>query len=227
MQVVGLTVTEQDGVVLVGNAHYPNMIPVLKALAKACGQRDDERIARFLFARCDLNAVDADYQPGVLKLLSTALSPTEFGHAVALHHILAEMAYVPAIDIGGVHNWRIQYQGKRAIKATPLFEFEYDERQERQLAMRVKCASTNRLVPLLDGQPATLQQDFFRYAHNCGAPKCNWCESRKALGPSVLEYAGAKRTICWWMQRRFSEVDSEAVDLIEQYVLLHESLAAA
>jgi hypothetical protein len=112
-------------------------------------------------------------------------------------------------------------------RQTPFFEFEYDERQGHQLVMRVKCASTNRLVPLLDGQPASLQQDFYRHAHNCGAPKCSWCKTRKALSPSVIEHAGSEKTICWWMQRRFTEMDGKAVDLVKQYALLHEALVAA
>jgi hypothetical protein len=224
---VGLTVSEQDDGIVIDNTHHPHMMPALKALTKACAQRDDERLANLLFARCDFRALDAAYQPDALELLRTALSPTEFDRAVELHHGLLEMAYVPTLGIGGVYNWRIQYQGKRAIKTTPFFEFEYDERQKQQLTMRVKCASTNRLVPLLDQQPASLQQDFYRHAHNCAAPKCSWCKSRKALGPSVLKQAGDTKTICWWMQRRFPEVDSEAVHLIKQYASLHEALAAA
>lgn len=46
------------------------------------------------------------------------------------------------------------------------------------------------------------------------------------MGPSVFEYAGDKKTICWYMQRRFTELDSEAVRLVKQYALLHDALAA-
>ena len=227
MKEVGLTVSEREDAVVVSNTLYPNMMPALKALAEGCAQRDDERMARFLFARCDFCALDVDYQPDILDLLRTALPPAEFERAVDLHHSLTELAYVPTLDVGGVDYWRIQYQGKRAIKTTPFFEFEYDERQKHQLLMRVKCASTNRLVPLLSRQPTPLQEDFFQYAHNCGAPKCSWCKTRKALEPSVLERAGFKKIICWWMRRQFTEIDSQAVDLVKQYVLLHEALAAA
>jgi hypothetical protein len=224
---VGLVVTEQDGAMLIGNSQHPHMMLALKTLAEACAKRDDTKLGAFLFARCDLRALDAEFEPDALDLLRTALSPTEFQRAVELHRSLAEMVYVPALDIDGVHGWRIQYQGKRAIKTTPFFEFEYDERQKHQLLMRVKCASTNRLVSLLDQQPACLQQDFFQYAHNCGAPKCSWCKTRKSLGPSVLEQDGTRKTICWWMQRHFTEMDSQTVDLVKQYAQLHEALAAA
>jgi hypothetical protein len=227
MQEVGLTVSEQDESMIAGNTQYPNMMLALKALAEACLQRDDKNLSRFLFARCDFGALDMDYQPDALDVLRTATSPSEYDHAVELHHILAEMAYVPVLKIGHVWDWKIQYQGKRAIKATPFFEFEYDDRQKSQLVMRVKCASTNRLVPLLAQQHTVLQEDFYRHAHNCGGAKCGWCKNRKSLGPSVLEFEGAKRTICWWMQRRFTEVDGEAVDLVKHYALLHEALVAA
>jgi hypothetical protein len=227
MQSVGLTVSEQADAVVVANEHYPHMMLALKPLAEACAQRDDNRLSTFLFAHCDLRALDANYEPDPLDMLQAVLSPAEYERAVEVHHTLVEMAYKPSIDIGGVHSWRIRYQGNRAIKGTALVEFEYDERQRHPLLTRVRCVSTNRLVPLLAQQSPVLQQDFYRHAHSCGAPKCSWCKTRKALGPSVLEYGGEKRTICWYMQRRFTEVNGEAVTLVKHYALLHEALLPA
>jgi hypothetical protein len=227
MEEVGLTVSEAEDATLVGNTQYPNMMLALKALAEACLQRGDDNLSRYLFARCDLRALDVDYQPDALDVLRTAISPSEYEQAIELHHALAQMGYTPALEIGNVSDWRIQYQGQRAIKATPFFEFEYDDRRKHQLAIQVKCASTNRLVPLLAQQPAVLQQDFYRHAHLCGAPKCSWCKSREALGPSVVEWDGEKKIICWWMQRRFAEVDGEAVDLVVRYAMLHQALVPA
>jgi hypothetical protein len=224
---VGLTVSEGDEAVMVGNARYPNMMPALKALAEACGQRADERMGKYLFARCDFCALVPEYQPDALDVLRTVTSPSEYERAVELHRALEALAYRPELVIDGTSGWRIQYQGKRAVKATPLFDLEYDERLKYQLVLRFKCASTNRLVPLLSQQPEPLQQDFFQHAHNCAGSKCGWCKTRKGMGPSVLKYGGERRTICWYMQRRFYGVDREAVDLVKHYVLLHEALAAA
>jgi hypothetical protein len=127
---------------------------------------------------------------------------------------------------GGVSAWRVQYQGQRAIKATPFFEFDYDERRRCPLSTQVKCASANRLVPLLADQPPFLQEDFYRHASTCGGATCGWCKTRKGMGPSVLKHAGDRKTICWYMRRRFAEVDGEAIRLVRQYALLHERLAA-
>jgi hypothetical protein len=203
------------------------MMPALRALAQACGQRADQRLATLLFARCDFRALDVDFAPELLDMLQTALSPTEYDHAVELHTTLTGMGYQASLEIAGAHNWRVQYQGKRAIKSSPFFEYEYDERAERPLRTTVKCAATNRLVPLLPQQPEFLQQDFFRHAHPCNAPKCSWCKTRKNLNPSVLKRDDEKRTICWWMQRHFVEVNDQAVELVKQYALLHEDLLAA
>jgi hypothetical protein len=224
---VGLTASEREDAVMIGNTHYPHMMPALTTLADACRQRSDKRMGTLLFARCDFRALDRDYQPDALDMLRTAVASSEFEHIIALHHALLEMGYAPRLRVGSISDWRIQYQGKRAIKATPLFEIEYDERLKHQLVMRVKCASTNRIVPLLSQQPTFLRQDFYRHAHNCGGSKCGWCKTLKGMGPSVLEHDGAKKTICWYMQRRFYQVDGEAVHLIKHYVLLHEALAAA
>jgi hypothetical protein len=226
MKEVGLTVSEQDGAMWVDNTHYPNMMLALKTLAEACEQHADARMSRFLFARCDVRALDPDYQPDMLEVLRTVMSPAESERAVKLHHALAELAYVPVLKIDSVSSWRIQYQGKRAIKATPFFEFEYDERHTCQIGMCVKCASTNRLVPFIAQRPTFLQQDFYRHANICGGSKCGWCKTRKGMGPSVLRYAGEKKTICWYMQRRFAGVNDKAIDLVKDYALLHEALVA-
>jgi len=227
MQGIGLVVSEQEDAVRVSNTRYPSMMPALQTLAQVCAQRADDKLAALLFARCDFRALDVGYRPDTLDLLQTALSPAEYERAAQVHRALAEMAYKTSVEIAGVHNWRVRYQGDRAIKGTALVEFEYDEREQHPLCLRVKCAATNRLVPLLSHQSALLQQDFFRHAHTCGAPKCSWCKTRKGLNPSVLERDGEKRTICWWMQRRFVEFDDQTVDLVKQYSLLHETLLAA
>lgn len=227
MAAVGLTVSELDGAVMIANTHYPTMMPALKALAVACLRFDDERMAKLLFTRCDFRTFELDYQPDVLDVLRTAVSSSEYEQAVELHNALVGMAYAPSLGVGGAHDWSIRYQGRRAVKSTPFFEFQYDERRRHQVGMHVKCASTNRLVPLLAQQPAALQEDFFRHASYCGGATCGWCKTRKALGPSKIEHGGETKTICWYMRRRFSELDGEAVDLIKQYAQLHETLAVA
>jgi hypothetical protein len=73
---------------------------------------------------------------------------------------------------------------------------------------------------------ACLQRILFYHAHNCAAPKCGWCKTRKAPGPSVLEYDGDSKTICCWMQRRLAGADDEAVDLVKHFALFHEAWAS-
>ena len=224
MESVGLTISEQDEDVIVSNPQFPNMLLALQALAKACVLYDDTRLGKFIFARCDFRVLNDKYQPDILDFLRSTLSPVSYEGALKIHQNLSELSYVPVLNIGGVHEWRIQYQGNRKIKSTPFFEFEYDERQQSQNMMRVKCASTNRLVPLLSKQSESLQKDFFFHAHNCAGSSCGWCDTRKSLEPSDIEYGDEKRTICWWMQRHFNEYNSEVVNLIKQYALLHEDL---
>ena len=224
METVGLLVREKENMVVLENIQYPNIMLSLLALAKACAQYENDRIGKFILSRCDFKVLKPDYVPSVIDLLKTVLPQEELENAVEIHQNLSEMSYQPTLNIGGIHEWRIQYQGNRKIKSTPFFEFEYDERQEKQLAMRVKCASANRLVPLLEDQPESLQEDFFHHAHNCAGSSCGWCKTRKALGPSVIKYGGEKRTICWWMQRHFDKADGASVDLVRQYARFHEAL---
>jgi len=223
MEGVGLTLSEADGGVIVASPVYTAMLPALRALGEACARMEDDRLAKFLLARCDLRTLDPAYEPDPLDMLRASLTPSEYQQVVGLHHRLGEMAYAPNLRVGDAGEWQVQYQGRRAVKSTPFFEFDYDGRKKRQLEMQVKAAAANRLVPLLPQQPASLQADFFEHAHNCGG--CGWCKNRKALGPTVLEHEGEKKTICWYMRRRFAELDAEAVGLVMQYAQLHEDLA--
>lgn len=226
MESVGLFLSEQDTEVVVSNPHYPHMMQALKKLAETCAHYADQRLGRFLFTRCDFRALNTDFQPDILDLQRHVLSSSSFKSALQLHQNISKMFYVPTLNMGGVSEWRIQYQGNKKIKATPFLEFEYDKRQESQFVTRVKCASTNRLVPFLHEQTASLQEDFFHHANTCGGAACGWCKTRKGMGPSVIRYGGEKRTICWYMQRHFTELDDKTVDMINQYAQLHEVLAA-
>jgi hypothetical protein len=227
MESVGLTLSEQNDVIVIQNSQYPNMMPALKALAEACSKYADTKVKMLLFARCDYRTLNGDFQPDVIETIQTVVPSPDYEYAVKLNNTLGEMSYTPTVKIGSVHEWKIQYQGNRKIKSTPFFEFEYDERQQEQFSMRVKCASTNRLVPLLSYQPNFLQEDFFNHAHNCAGTSCGWCDTRKSLEPSLIEFNGETRTICWWMQRHFTILDSNAINLIKQYALFHEGLLTA
>jgi hypothetical protein len=224
MESAGLTLSEQDDLVVIRNPQYPDMMPALKTLTDACSKYDDTKMRMLLFSRCDFRVLEEGFQPGVMETIQTVIPSHDYEHASEINNTLGEMSYVPTINIGSVHEWKIQYQGNRKIKSTPFFEFEYDERQQEQFSMRVKCASTNRLVPLLTDQPDSLQEDFFHHAHSCAGDSCGWCYTRKSLEPSFIEFNGEERTICWWMQRHFTEINSEMIYLIKQYGMLHDEL---
>ncbi|MCG7851988.1 MAG: hypothetical protein MIO92_05645, partial [Methanosarcinaceae archaeon] len=226
MESAGLTVMDQDDGIIVRNIQYPRMMAALKSLAEACSRNSDSRVGRFLFSCCDFQVLKADFQPKISDMLRHVLSSSTYERMLQLHEIMFDMSYVPTLNFGGISDWWIQYQGDRKIKSSPFLEFEYDERLKSQFVIRVKCASTNRLVPFLHQQSASLQEDFFHHANNCGGESCGWCKTRKGMGPSVIAYGCEKRTICWYMQRHFTEINTKTVDLINQYAQYHEVLAA-
>jgi hypothetical protein len=138
---------------------------------------------------------------------------------------MTSLNYKPEYQYYGMSGWEVQYQGRKEVKASPLLRIEYSERYLNQLRVGIKCASTNRLAPLFSQQPVFLQEDFFKRAYGCQGEKCNWCASKKNLGPSVLEFNGESRTVCWYSNPDVVDLDDQAVKLIEQYVVMHEQLA--
>jgi hypothetical protein len=151
--------------------------------------------------------------------------PEDFERVRELDEFLAQLDYKPVFQIYGAHGWEVQYQGKRKIKTSPLVRIEYSERHRNPLRVNIKCASTNRLIPLIYQQPERLRADFLGRTYECQDDACGWCRNKKSLGPSVYDYDGERRSICWYTNPDFSSFDDSSVALIEEYAIFHEQLA--
>lgn len=215
MEAVGLSISETANGIEVQNIRYSEMMPALQVLAQACAQNADEYVRKFHFARCDFKALDPQYQLSVLDFLRM-YSSSEYQHAVEIHTMLTGMGYTPTYTHAEVCDWEIKYQGKRAVKATPLFQFQYSIRHARQARPHIKCAAANRISPVMPSQPESLQQDFYARTFQCAGAKCGWCKNRKSLGPSVLKYNGEKKTICWHVPSDIAALNADTVALVKQ-----------
>ena len=224
LEQAGLMVTEQGETAQFSSPAYPAMMPALKALAEACTRCEPPNLQRFHFARCDFRTLNGLFGPDALELYPI-MGPTDSELVTRLHHFLAELNYKPIYGIHDVHAWEVQYQGPRAIKASPFLRVQYSERHRNPLQVEVKCASTNRIIPLIYQQPRFLQEDFARRVNPCGGSKCNWCKKHKGLGPSEFTFDGQTRTICWYHNPDIDEFNEDALRVIEQYALMHEELA--
>jgi hypothetical protein len=220
---IGLSISESSDAVEIRHTLYPDMMPALQALADACSQNIHENGPAFHFARCDFKALDPQYQTPVPELLRI-FSPSEYTHAMTIHELLIDTEYKPTSVLPKICEWAIKYQGKRAIKSTPLFQFEYSTRHTPQVRPQIKCVSANRLVPLMSSQPEFLQKDFFTRTFPCAGAKCGWCKNKKSLEPSVLEFNGERKTICWYVKPDINVLDATTVGLVKEYVGLHEDL---
>jgi hypothetical protein len=220
---VGLSVSAYGECFALRSARFPAMLPALKALAPACAQAEDPKLGRFNFSRCDFQALDPQFHPTPLDLYR-AFPPDDYQRVARLHEYFLRMGYKPVFQIYGNFGWEVQYQGKRQVKSTPFFGVQYSERFQNPLRVQVKCASSNRLVPLLAGQPRALQADFFQRAYTCNGDACGWCKNRKNLGPSEIEFEGVRKTICWYSNPDIADLNDDAVTMIQQYAVMHEGL---
>ncbi len=232
---VGLAVTEFGECVALRSSRFPAMLPALKALATACTQAaacaqaaDTADVARvnlahFNFSRCDFRALDPNFHPSPLDLYR-AFPPDDYARVARLHEYFTAAGYKPLFAIYAHFNWDIQYQGRRAVKGSPFLSIQYSERFENPLRVQMKCASGNRIAPLIARQPRELQVDFLKRSNTCNGDACNWCATRKHLGPSQIEVDGTHKTICWYVNPNIEPLTDDAVTLIQQYAAMHEEL---
>jgi hypothetical protein len=221
MERAGLIFTLTSGSLVGSNMKFPNMMPALKLLAESCVSCENQDMGRVFFARCDFRALQQDFSVTAPDLFH-AFKPENADWAMNLHNFFIDRDYKALVEIGRMFAWSVKYQGKKSIKASPLFQVDYDERLLNQMRAGIKCASAQRLTPLLPNQTKALQDDFARRSNRCG--DCHWCDNQKSLGPVEYEYEGERRKICWYVNSDLNEFSRETVDLVKEYALMHEGL---
>ncbi len=221
LEAVGLEIVLEGAGLVLRSQRFPAMMLAFKLLAEACAPQG--RTGELNFGRCDFRALIPGYEPEAMDLFRV-FNPVDFQRVAELHAYLAQMNYKPVYQYYGMSGWEVKYQGSRAKKGTPLVQIEYSERYLNQLRIFIKCAASNRIVPLLADQPLFLREDFNRRANICNGDKCNWCANKKSLGPTEWTFKGEPRTICWYTNPDVNVIDDGTVDLVKQYVLLHEAL---
>lgn len=221
MESAGLVLNQAVGAVVVSNDQFPKMFPALELLAEACARCENPDVGRVFFARCDFRALKHDFSVAAQDLFRI-FTPENAAWAAELHDYFTGKDYKAQVEIGRMFSWTVKYQGKRSIKATPLFQVDFDERLLNQMRAGIKCASAHRVVPLLPNQSQALQDDFARRSFRCS--DCHWCNGRKGFGPVEYEYRGEQRKICWYVNSDLNEFSRETIDLVKEYALMHEGL---
>lgn len=223
---VGLRVESDGTVATVRHEAGPEMLLALKELALACEAVADPNMRAFHFARCDLRALDAAFQPDAADLYAY-FDADDCAHALEMHQFFVSKGFKVIIKIHDVSVWVVQYQGKREIKSSPLYQVDFDERHVTPMMVQIKAASTNRLVPVLADEPRWLQEDFYRRAYRCNGSKCDWCRNKTTLRPTTIEHDGKVEVLCWYSNSTVPELNETSMELIRQYARVHEKLAQA
>lgn len=221
----GLKLSDSEKSIILTNTLFPAMMPALKTFATHCAQYPDKPLGKFHFARCDFKVLQKQYDLDVAEIYRV-FSPDYLVRIQHLHKFFTDRGYKPLLQLGGVSGWVVKYQGKRQIKASPLFEVSYQERRKDPLEVFIKCASANRIIPLIEKQTKELQDDFYKRVYQCRGKDCGWCKNRKGLGPTVYHHHNGERlTACWYTNPDILNFNDEVVELIKQYAIMHEQLA--
>jgi hypothetical protein len=221
MQIAGFVLTQSEGTLSAANPRFPLMMPALKDLAESCATFKDEHVGMVFFTRCDFRALRHESRTTALDLYR-AFDPTSYDWAAGLHAFFTSRGYQEQVEINRLFGWTVKYQGKKSVKATPLFQVGFDDRFLQPMRAQIKCASAQRVIPLLPGQSSALQDDFSRRAVPCSG--CTWCTNNKTLGPTEFEDHGKTRKVCWYVNADLDQYTEETADLVKEYAQMHEKL---
>ena len=219
----GLAIAVSGAQAVLASSRFAAMMPALQVLAKHCAAYRDPWMGKFLFASCNFRALDG-YKPQVGDFYR-AFDGSQIQMVTELHDYFASKGYKAEIGVHAPFAWVVKYQGDRKIKATPLYQVEYDDRYARPLRMSIKCVSTARLADLLPNQSQLLQADFARRVTTCRGDACGWCRNQKTLGPATMEILGEPRSVCWYTTPDVRKFDENTVELIQEYEQMHARLA--
>jgi hypothetical protein len=223
IEAAGLQVVTAGDSVRLDNPRFTAMMPALQTLARACAAYPNVKLGTFHFARCDFRALRPGFMPDPLDLYKI-FPPDEFARVATLHEYFIARKYQTILAISGVSTWMVQYQGKRQVKATPLFQVEYQERYRNPVVLFIKPASVTRIASLIPHQSQILQNDFFNRANYCRGSECDWCKSKTNLGPTAMQRDGQPVVVCWYTNPAVV-ADEHTVALVEEYAEMHEALA--
>jgi hypothetical protein len=223
LESAGLVLAPENDQVTLQNHQFPAMLPALQALARACAQYPRQQEVRFYFARCDFRALKPGYGPEAMDLYRETAG-ADLARLAALHEYYTGLGYHATCGVSEPFFWIVQYQGDRKIKATPLMQIAYEERYRNPVRAYIKCASTARIAALLPGQSEALQEDFMRRVNVCRGDECGWCRNNKTLGPTVMEYKGEEKTLCWYSFPDIRNFDDHSVELMEEYARMHAAI---
>jgi hypothetical protein len=219
---LGLTLSVSGDTARLHSDRCPHLPNALQAFARCCAAFRDAEMGRFQFARCDERAL-RQASPDPVEVYRV-FNDQDYGLVMQLHEFFIQKGYKVAFEGNGFLAWIAKYQGNRKVKATPLFEINFDDRYARPLRLQIKCASTQRIAGLLPQQSQLLRDDFSRRVNFCRGDECGWCRNSKILGPTVMEINGEPRTVCWYTNPDIHELNQETVELVREYEQMHMQL---
>jgi len=219
----GLYITVTGDTANLRSEQFPDMMPALQELAQSCSRIQPAETGKFQFTRCDYCALQGE-GPDPAELIEALDSDTQVLVKQAHDYFISRDYKTQIWDINSRLTWSIKYQGDRKVKATPLFQINYDTRYAQPVRLQIKCASSGRIVGLLPEQSQSLQKDFFHRTYICNGDKCGWCRNKKTMGPSVIQFNNEEHTVCWYVNPDIREINSDTIELIKEYEQLHVQL---
>ena len=206
------------------NNKYPQMLQAMTVFSHRCAE-NKHYYGRFCFFMCDLGALDHNYEPLAETLLDRLIScSAAYKFILDLHKYMIQNAYTVSCKFESEMAWEIFYTNKK-IKSSPLIGISFDIRYKEPVTVTMRFVSTSRLTQIIGSMPNELQESFYHDTGYCRGSVCGWCKNQKGLlRPSVLNVDNKQKTICWYAQKRYTNIGDMELNNIMQYIKLHEQL---
>lgn len=220
---LGIKIMENDDCVTTTCCENPDLLKALHIFALKCSENIHEA-GEICFRMCDFRALDTNYKPNIEDIFSKLYKNDELNNMLKLHNYMLGNGFkISYIYEPHVLNFEVRYTYK-AVKSSPLLAFVLDFKRFNPLRIGVRFVATSRIVPIINNQPLSVQEDFYKTSVICNG--CGWCKNQKGLlKPAVLKVGSDKKTICWYDVNEYEGHDLETIDLLIKYVDMHLEIA--
>ncbi|MCK5759099.1 MAG: hypothetical protein KAH14_08395 [Clostridiales bacterium] len=220
LETIGMSISVSEDNIIIQSVDNATSIKSLVTFAKACCEY--KKLGHFYFYICDFNVFDKNYTFDIVSLYKNVLRDEQYQQFLTLHEYMISKNYEYSAKFNNLFSVGIKYTNK-IIKASPLLSQTYNFLYKNPFIVSLRFVALSRITPIIHLASLEVQKDFYDNTGKCG--NCGWCKNQKGLlRPSLLKVGDKQKTICWYRQKNYYNINLKETSLVIEYVLLHEHL---
>lgn len=224
LSALGVELKVTDNLLTVQYSDESIAIKSLVDFARACNSYNDKS-GRFYFYICDFDVLNKKYEPDIKSIFEKLLSDEDYTNFVKIHEMMTEDGYECGYKLENFFSVAVTYTNKK-MKASPLLSQTYSVLFKNPYSVAMRFVAVSRITPIISHAPINVQNDFYDISGECN--NCGWCRNQKhLLRPSLLKVGDREKYVCWYRQKTHYELNTDVINLLMEYVKLHDMLLVA